>query len=246
MSLVSIITPSYNSSKFIEETIQSVLSQTYIYWEMIIVDDDSTDDTELIVKKYIDIDNRIKFYKNKKNFGPGITRNKAISLAEGEFVCFLDSDDLWKKNKLENQLNFMKKNGYKFTYTFYEQININGEILKKIDNLPSKVNYISSIKSNKIGCLTVMYDQSFFGKVFMEDIPRRQDYTLWLKFLKKIDYAYCLEEILSSYRLRSGSISSSKIKLVYDHWNIYKNIEGHSYLKSFYYLLNYILVKIFK
>ena len=246
MSLVSIITPSYNSSKFIEETIQSVLSQTYIYWEMIIVDDDSTDDTELIVKKYIDIDNRIKFYKNKKNFGPGITRNKAISLAEGEFVCFLDSDDLWKKNKLENQLNFMKKNGYKFTYTFYEQININGEILKKIDNLPSKVNYISSIKSNKIGCLTVMYDQSFFGKVFMEDIPRRQDYTLWLKFLKKIDYAYCLEEILSSYRLRSGSISSSKIKLVNDHWNIYKNIEGHSYLKSFYYLLNYILVKIFK
>jgi len=245
-TLVSIITPSYNSSKFIEETIKSVKNQTYKNWEMIIVDDCSTDSTEFIVKKYLDEDCRIKFYKNEINSGPALTRNRAITLSKGKFVCFLDSDDLWKSKKLENQLNFMISSGYKFTYTFYQQISENGDFIKNIDNLPLKVDYISSIMSNKIGCLTVMYDQQFFGKILMENIPRRQDYTLWLKFLKKTEYAYCLNEVLSCYRLRSGSISSNKLKLIFDHWNIYKNIERHSFSKSLYYLINYIWVKIFK
>lgn len=241
--LVSIITPTYNASKFIEETINSVIHQSYECWELIIIDDCSTDNTVQTIKNFIKKDKRIHLIQNEKNLGPALTRNKGIKFASGAYVAFLDSDDLWKRMKLERQIQFMQKNGFTFTYSFYEQIDENGKYIKSIDKLPSSVNYYSSLKSNKIGCLTVIYNQEFFGKIYMENIPRRQDYTLWLKFLKKTNEAYCMPEILASYRVRKGSISSNKLKLVKDHWNIYRNIERHSVFKSSYFLTNYIITK---
>ncbi len=212
---------------------------------MIIVDDGSTDDTESIVKKYSENDNRIKFYKNEKNSGPAITRNNGIDISKGRFISFLDSDDIWNENKLSVQIHFMLSNEYSFTYSFYSQIDEESNYLKDVDNLPSKVSYFSSMKSNKIGCLTAVYDVDFFGKVYMENLPNRQDYTLWLKLLKRIDYAYCCNEVLAKYRIRNNSISSNKIKLIKYHWIIYRRIEKNNFFISIFYLTYYIITKIF-
>lgn len=243
--LVSIITPSYNSGKFIAETIESVIAQSYQNWEMIIVDDGSVDNTESIVNSFIEKDDRIQFYKNEVNSGPAITRNNGIDIANGRFISFLDSDDLWTNDKLTKQIDFMLLNNYPFTFSYYAQIDENGFYIQDIDNLPSKVTYHSSLRSNKIGCLTAVYDTVFFGKQYMEDLPNRQDYTLWLKLLKRVNYAHCCTEILAKYRVRSNSISSKKFKLIKYHWIIYRNFEKNNLLMSTYYLTNYIINKIF-
>ncbi|WP_299017518.1 glycosyltransferase family 2 protein [uncultured Polaribacter sp.] len=243
--LVSIITPSYNSSDYLSETIKTVLSQSYKNWEMIIVDDCSTDATEKIVNSYLEKDSRIKFFKNKINSGPALSRNKAIEYAKGRFISFLDSDDLWIPNKLEKQVEFMLSNNYPFTYSFYSQIDEKGVFIKNIDNLPKFVTYKSSMKSNKIGCLTAIFDTDFYGKLYMEDLANRQDYTLWLKLLKKYDKAYCCPYILAKYRVRNNSISSNKFKLIKYHWVIYKEIEKQNFFMSVYYLSNYIISKFY-
>lgn len=242
--LVSIITPMYNASKYIEETVRCVIKQSYQNWEMIIIDDNSTDNSCEIVEAYQMTDQRIILTSNKYTKGAAGSRNTAISLAKGRFIAFLDSDDLWTPNKLEKQIHFMQKMNYYFTYTFYDHVSEEGKYLKSIDNLPLKVDYISSMKSNKIGCLTVIYDANYFGKVYMEDIAKRQDYTLWLKLLKKVDFAYCLPEILSRYRIRKNSISSNKLKLIKYHWHIYRNVEKQSFFNSLYYISHYVFVRI--
>lgn len=244
--LVSIITPLHNGELYIIETIESVLSQTYQNWEMIIVDDCSSDRGPEIVKEYMGRDGRFKLFINQKNLGPALSRNKAIQASRGEYIAFLDSDDLWTVDKLETQLSFMLKESSPFTFTYYDQISEAGEFLKNVDQLPSKVDYLSSIKSNKIGCLTAIYSVDYFGKVFMENIAKRQDYTLWLKLLKRVDYAYCVPSVLAHYRIRENSISSNKFKLVKYHWYIYRNIEKHSFIKSLYFITNYIFVRVFK
>ncbi len=244
--LVTIITPLHNGELYVAETIESVLSQTYQKWEMLIVDDCSSDRGRDIVKDYILRDSRIRLITNEVNLGPAITRNKAIEVASGQYIAFLDSDDLWTDNKLEIQTTFMKTNNAYFTFTYYDQITEDGKFIKSVNNLPEKVDYLSSIKSNKIGCLTAVYDVSFFGKVYMEDIAKRQDYTLWLKLLKKVSNAYCVPKILAHYRIRENSVSSNKFRLVKFHWHIYRNIEGHSFLKSLYFISNYIFVRLFK
>lgn len=243
--LVSIITPLYNSEAFIEETILSVINQTYSNWEMIIVDDNSKDNGVLLVKVYQERDSRIVLVPNQNSPGAAGSRNTAITLAKGRYIAFLDSDDLWMPEKLEIQIKFMQLNEHYFTYTFYEQISEEGNYLKSINNLPLKVSYKSSMMSNKIGCLTAVYDVKYFGKVYMENIVKRQDYTLWLKLLKKVKFAYCVPEILSRYRITKGSISSNKFKLIKYHWYIYRKIEKQTLVRSLYYLSNYIFIRIF-
>src|SRR5690606_29758634 len=174
--LVSIITPLHNGERFIAETVESVLSQTYLDWEMIIVDDYSQDEGVKIVKSYARKDFRIKLIQNKVNQGPAVCRNTAIRESKGEYIAFLDSDDLWTKDKLERQVTFMESHGCPFTFTHYDQISEDGKFLKNVDQLPERVDYLSSIKSNKIGCLTAMYSVKYFGKVYMENIAKRQDY----------------------------------------------------------------------
>lgn len=244
-NLVSIITPLYNSELYIERTIQSVLDQTYENWELLIIDDCSTDGGYLLVEELTKKDSRIKLFKNEKNSGAGITRNNGISKAKGKYIAFLDSDDQWLPEKLKVQVHFMEVNNIDFSFTNYQQIDENGSLLKVIDNNIEKVDYYDMLKSNWIGCLTVMYNAESLGKNYMHVIRKRQDYTLWLKLLKKTDYAYCLPEVLAIYTVRNESISSNKSDLIKYNWRVLREIEGLSFLKSIYYLCNQILRKIF-
>ena len=203
--LVSIITPSYNTAQFISETIRCVQAQTYTNWEMIIVDDCSKDDTDKIIKPFLG-DGRIKYLKNEKNSGAAVSRNRALREAKGKWIAFLDSDDLWTKDKLEKQIAFMEKNSYHFTYTNYSEIDEEGKTLRRLWTGPSKIGKTRMSMFNYMGCLTVMYDREYVGLVQIGDIKKRNDYAIWIKVVKKCP-AYLLDEHLAYYRVRkSGSI----------------------------------------
>ena len=245
-SLVSIITPNFNSENFISQTILSVLNQTYKNWEMIIVDDLSTDNSQNIINSFIDKDSRIRLHVLNENSGAALARNKAISLAKGDFIAFLDSDDLWLPKKLELQLNFMLENNYALTYSSYEVINEKGILTSKIINCKNKLDYNRMLYSNEIGCLTAIYDKKKFGKVYMPEIRKRQDYGLWLKILKSEKYAYGLPKVLAQYRDRSESISNNKIEMLKWNWNLYKNVEKLSYFRATFYTMCNIINKLLK
>ncbi|AGA80576.1 glycosyltransferase family 2 protein [Echinicola vietnamensis] len=239
---VSIITPLFNGENFISETIESVISQTYTDWEMIIVDDGSQDKGPEIVKSFAKNDKRINFFRNEENCGPAISRNKAIEMANGRFIAFLDSDDRWTSQKLEKQISFMHNEDIPFSYTCYKMVNENGKYLgEKIP--PIKVDYKKMLESNYIGCLTAVYDSHKVGKVYMPNILKRQDYGLWLNLLKKVKYAYCINEVLAEYTIRSSSVSSNKIKLIRYNWELFRNVEKLSFTRSVYYLCKNILNK---
>lgn len=238
---VSVITASYNAGRFIEETIKSVLSQTYTDLELIIVDDCSTDNTEEIVNKYIKIDSRIRFYKLKENSGAAVVRNTALGKAEGRFIAFLDSDDLWDKEKLEKQINFMKSNNYGFSFSSYRLMKENGELLNKEVRVPNKITYTDLLKNTIIGCLTVVIDKDIIGNFKMPLVRAGQDTATWLSILRKGNIAYGYDEVLASYRLVEGSISSNKLKALKRTWNNYRNIERLSLFKSSYYFICYVV-----
>ncbi|MDM0469396.1 glycosyl transferase [Clostridium perfringens] len=236
---ISIITASYNAERFIKNTIESVLKQTYQNWEMIIIDDCSSDNTESIVNRYVELDKRIKFYKLEKNSGAAIARNLGINKANGEFIAFLDSDDLWDENKLEKQIEFMKERKIGFSFTGYRLMKENGELLNKEIMVPEKVDYNSLLKNTIIGCLTVMIDKRIIGEFKMPELRAGQDTATWLSILRKGNIAYGYNEILASYRLVNGSISSNKMKALKRTWNIYRNVENLSLYKSIYCFLFY-------
>lgn len=245
--LVSIITPTYNSQRFIESTIKSVQKQTYQYWEMIIIDDGSTDGSINIIRSFVENDDRIKLIILHSNNGPAIARNKGIQLACGRYIAFLDSDDLWYPNKLKKQIEFMNNNNYYFTFTSFTRINEDGELLTdKLIYAPKVVTYYDLLKTDYIGCLTAMYDLSKLGKVYMPDIIKGQDYCCWLKILKTGINAYFLNEQYASYRVRRNSISSNKIIAVHHQWKIYRKIEKLSFYSSISYLFWYIYFGIWK
>ncbi len=232
--LVSIITPSYNTAKFISETIKCVQAQTYMDWEMIIVDDCSKDNTDEVVKPFLE-DKRIKYFKNEKNSGAALSRNRALREAKGHWVAFLDSDDLWAPDKLERQIRFMEKNGYHFSYTNYSEIDDEGKPLGSIWTGPKKIGKVRMTMFNYMGCLTVMYDRDFVGLVQVGDIKKRNDYAIWVKAVKKCS-AYLLDECLATYRVRSsGSIMNrgknplSRIRFNYELWHV---SEGKNKLAS--------------
>ncbi len=245
-NLVSIITPSYNSAKFVSQTIESVLAQTYIKWEMIIVDDVSPDNSNKIIEEYIKKDSRIKLITLENNSGPAVARNRAIEEANGRYIAFLDADDLWYPEKLEKQIGFMKANNYELTYTNYETMDESGNKLDSLLISPSKLNYKQLLKSNRIGCLSAIYDTKGIGKIYMPLIKKRQDYGLWLRVLKKIDYAYNVNEVLGTYRMMSNSVSSNKIDLLKYNYALFREHEKFSVLKSLYYLGWNIYIKVMK
>lgn len=241
--LISIITPTYNCGKFIEETIESVLNQTYKNWEMIIVDDCSKDDTKEVVEKYTSKDDRIKYYLLEENSGAAVTRTKAMELAKGNYIAFLDSDDLWMEDKLERQLEFMKNNNYAFTCTAYEQIDEVGNLLNKIIKTKVKTDYNGILLSCPVGNSTVMYDVDKLGKFVVPNIRKRNDDALWLQILKKEKYIYGMPDILMKYRIRSNSISSNKVQLVKYHWKLYRDIENLSVARSVFHICYWGLIK---
>lgn len=219
--LVSIITPSYNTGEYIKETITSVLNQTYSNWEMIIVDDCSTDNTDDAVASFLS-DNRIRYLKNEKNSGAAISRNRAIREAKGKYIAFLDSDDLWKPDKLEKQVAFMKEKGCYFSYTQYGEIDENSNSLNVFVTGPEKITKTGMYNYCWPGCLTVMYDAQYVGLVQIKDIKKNNDYAMWLNICEKVD-CYLLKESLALYRKRQGSISrSSVLKLIKWHYKLYR------------------------
>ena len=235
--LVSIITPSYNSEKFISETIKSVLNQTYKNWEMLIVDDASKDKTIQIINTFCKQDSRIKLFQLKNNSGAALARNKGISQAKGDFISFLDSDDLWLPKKIELQINFMQKMNCGLSFTSYDIINEKGNFKNKIIACKDKLDYNRMLYSNEIGCLTAMYNKKILGKIFFPEIRKRQDYGLWLKILKIQKYAFGLPIVLAHYRDRSNSISNNKLEMVRWNWNLYKNVENLPFITSIYIMI---------
>lgn len=225
--LVSIIMPSYNTANFIEETVESVIKQTYGNWELIIVDDCSTDNTDEKVQKYFS-DPRIKYIKNEKNSGAAITRNRALEMASGRWIAFLDSDDLWNEDKLEKQISFMEQNGYHFSYTKYVEIDENSAPNGRRVGGPRKITKRGMFSYCWPGCLTVMYDAAHVGLIQIADIKKNNDYAMWLKVCRKAD-CYLLDEYLASYRKRSGSISNhGYAKLIKWHYKLFRGAEGQN------------------
>jgi glycosyltransferase involved in cell wall biosynthesis len=236
--MVSVITPLHNSAAYISETIESVLAQTYQAWELIVVDDVSTDQSVQIVEAFVERDARIKLIKLEENSGAAVARNTAIKAASGRYIAFLDSDDLWLPDKLDKQLAFMQMHGHPFTFSAYSRIDEQGQPLGLV-GVPDKVSYRQMLKTSVIGCLTAMYDTVYFGKVYMPLIRKRQDYGLWLKLLKQVEHAHGLQQPLGLYRVRRDSISSNKLNTSTYNWRLYRDVENLSFLSSCYYFSHY-------
>ena len=242
--LVSVIMPTYNCANFIGETIESVLNQTYKNWELIIVDDCSKDNTEEVVNNYIIKDNKIKYHRFKENQGAAMARTKAMELAQGNYMAFLDSDDLWVKNKLEKQLKYMEDNNYNFTCTAYEQIDEQGNLLNKIIKTKKKVNYNRLLLDCPVGNSTVMYNVDNLGKFKVPNIRKRNDDALWLQILKKEKYIFGMNDVLMKYRIRNNSISSNKWSLIKYHWQLYREIEHLSVIRSLFHVCWWGVIKV--
>lgn len=208
-NLVSIITPNYNCAPFIAETIKCIQAQTYQQWELIIVDDHSSDDSLEQIKKFL-ADSRIRLIVNDSNQGAAISRNKALREAKGEWIAFLDSDDLWLPTKLEKQLDFMQKNNYYFSYTQYREINEDGSSMQTLVSGPNHIGVWKMWAYCWPGCLTIMYNADKVGLIQIADIRKNNDYAMWLQVIRKAD-CHLLREPLSYYRHRHGSISRNGI-----------------------------------
>lgn len=237
---VSIITPVYNSEKFIKDTISSVLNQTYTNWEMILVDDCSTDNSKKIINEYVEKDSRFKYIKLSQNSGAAVARNTAIKAATGRFLAFLDSDDAWEPEKLDLQIKFMIENKVGFSFTSYKVVDENGKPTGKIVSVPSTINYEELLKNTIIGCLTVVIDKDLVGDIQMPNLRARQDFVTWLSILKNGYTAYGINIPLATYRVVSNSISSNKLKMIRRNWNVYRNIEELSLMKSAYVTSYYV------
>lgn len=220
--LVSIITPSYNSSQFIAETIRSIQSQSYKNWELIITDDCSTDNSCEIIESFIHEDSRIKLIRLEKNSGAGVARNTSISASSGRYIAFCDSDDRWYPDKLAKQLEFMSKKNCALTYSSYDICDENNNIMGYVECLPN-LNKSQIKRDNGIGCLTAIYDTMKIGKHYMPKLRKRQDWCLWIEIISSCKKAYGIQEPLALYRDRSNSISSNKLEMLKYNYQVYHN-----------------------
>lgn len=243
--LVSIITPAYNCEDFIQLTIESVLAQSYCNWEMIIVDDCSLDNTREIIMQYQKKDSRIKYFKLDENSGAAAARNEAIKKASGDYIAFLDSDDIWFPNKLETQVNFMKEKSYNFTCTSYNKIDDHGTDLNRIIKAKEKSDYNGVLRTCP-GNSTVIYNAKELGKFIIPNIKKRNDYVMWLQVIKKEHHLYGINDVLGSHRIRNNALSKNKFSLVKYHWEVYRNIEKLSLLKSLSLEAYWIIMTVFK
>jgi teichuronic acid biosynthesis glycosyltransferase TuaG len=238
--LVSIITPSYNAECFIEACIASVKAQSYNNWEMIIVDDCSKDKSVVTIERLMFDESRIKLISLSENVGAANARNRALKEAKGEYIAFLDSDDLWEEKKLEKQISFMQKYKYAFTFTAYVPISEDATRQYSVVNVPQEIDYAGYCQNTIIGCLTVMIDREQTGDFRMPVIKSSQDMALWLLLMKRGFNAYGLNEVLAKYRLVENSNTSKKIDAAKDVWRVYREIEQLPLLKSSWYFVHYI------
>lgn len=231
--LISVIIPNYNGERFIERCIQSVISQSYENWEMILIDDCSTDTSKDFIQKFTIDSDKITTIFLKENYGPAVARNKGIELAKGRYIAFLDSDDFWLPNKLETQIECMIKYKYALSFSSYYSID-ESENNKKLVKAHCEISYSKLLTTNYIGCLTAMYDVGKLGKQYFPLIKKRQDWALWLKITKAGTVAHGIEEPLAVYTRRDTSVSSDKFGLLKYNWKVYRDIEQLSLLKSLY------------
>lgn len=234
--LVSVITPAYNCAQFIGKTIESVQAQTYDNWEMVIVDDCSTDNTREVVESYSKDDSRVRYICLKENSGAAVARTESMKAAEGEYMAFLDSDDMWKPEKLDKQLAFMREHGRAFSCTAYEQVDEQGNPLGKVINTIPRTSYNRLLLDCPVGNSTVMYNVRQMGKFEVPNIRKRNDDALWLQMLKKEPYIWGMPDILADYRVREGSISHNKFDLVKYHWMLYRDIEHLGVFRSVFHI----------
>jgi len=244
-AFVSIITPSFNAAKFIGQTIQSVQNQTHQNWEMIIVDDCSTDTTAAISKQFAKKDDRIRFFQLEKNSGAGIARETALVKANGNYIAFLDADDLWKPQKLERQLRFLKDTKSHFTFSFYDCIDEDGNTLSKRVEAPKILSYRQLFFCNYVGNLTGIYDVNYFGKIAISSTRKRQDWMVWLTILKKIKTAKPVPESLAFYRIRANSLSASKVDLLQHNFAVYRSFHGFSYINAMFIMIGFLFTQLF-
>lgn len=232
-NLVSVVMPAYNSAGYIDASIESVEAQTYSEWELIVIDDFSTDDTLQHIDKYHD--NRIKVLRQDHNLGVARSRNNGIEVAKGRYIAFLDSDDIWLPYKLEHQLIFMQENDIGFSYTQYRQFTDNPESTGKLVNVRPSVDYRGLLKGNDIGCLTVMLDRKKYPSIHMPAC-RHEDYATWLNLLREGGRAYSLKEDLARYRKSNHSLTSNKLRSLLWTWSLYRDNQHISLLKTTYYM----------
>lgn len=237
---VSVITPVYNTEEFLRETIESVLNQTYENFEYILIDDCSLDNSAEIIKEYQQSDSRINYIKLNENLGAAVARNTGLENAEGRYIAFIDSDDVWHPEKLEKQLMFMQKYGRAFTYTKYERISEEGEF-EGAPNFPEKLNYTGLLKNTAIACSTVVIDRKIIEDFRMPLVRKGQDTATWLQILKNHDYAYLVDDVLNQYRTRRNSLSNNKWYALKRTWNTYRNIEKLPIYKSSYFFVFYVV-----
>lgn len=239
--LVSIVIPVHNAEKYINETINSVINQTYQNWELILVDDCSTDKSIDKIKDIIKKNKKIKLIKLKKNSGAAIARNTGIDEAKGKYICFLDADDIWDKEKIEKQIKFITKNNYAFIFTGYEFMSEDGIPNGKKVFVPLKIKYSEALKNTTIFTSTVMFNMQKLSKndIYMPNV-KSEDTATWWKVLKKIDFAYGINEILVYYRRSSGTLSSNKFVCIKRTWNLYRNVEHLGIFSSIYNFIFYL------
>lgn len=236
---MSIIMPSFNCEAFVEKSIHSVQAQSYSNWELLFVDDNSQDDTINIVRSIAKNDARIRIFENKDHCGAAVSRNIALRMAKGRWIAFLDSDDLWEPEKLERQIEFMKINGYAFSYHDYVTIDEDSNELGEYVSGKKRVGKLGMFSCCWPGCLTVMYDVNVVGVIQIKDIKRNNDTAIWLKVIRKTD-CYLLKECLAKYRKRNNSITPEKIwQRILAHYPIFRVAEGmNPFLSAFWVIMN--------
>ena len=244
--LVSIITPTFNSQEFIKQSIDSILDQTYKNWELVLVDDASTDNTIKVINSYISKHPNIYLIKNTTNQGAGVSRNKGIKAAKGDFIAFLDADDLWLPHKLETQIELMLKNNLDVCFSSYDLMDeVGNKLNKKVNALPV-LTYKKLLKSNYVGNLTGIYNCKSLGKIPSTNLRKRQDWLLWLTAIKKSKKpAIGIKESLALYRIRRNSMSSNKFDLIKYNFQVYNKGLGFSKVKSIGYFIMFLFEHFF-
>lgn len=237
LPLVSVIMPAYNSKGYIEQAIQSIQDQTYPNWELIIVDDASTDGTFALVENKIKQNQKVHLLQNRKNQGTGVARNLGIKAAKGRYICFLDADDLWLPEKLRVQVEFMQKRDLVMSFSSYRLISEVGEELDKTILALPELSYSKLLRANYVGNLTGMYDVEKTGKVYCPPFRKRQDWALWLSVLKKAGGAKGIQQPLALYRLRKEGISGNKFALIRHNFKVYHQFLDFGILKSCRYMI---------
>lgn len=243
--LVSIIMPSYNTAQYIAASIRSVQAQTYENWELLIVDDCSTDNSDAVVAPFLS-NARIRYLKNEVNSGAAASRNYALREARGRWIAFLDSDDLWHPEKLERQITFMETKDCHFSYTCYEQIDERSAPSGITVRGPAHITKRGMVRFCWPGCLTVMYDADAVGPLQIPAIRKNNDYAMWLRVIEKAD-CFLLPEVLASYRRRSGSISNQSYgTLIKWHYRLFREAQGESLPCSVWHTAGNLLFGVYK